>query len=160
MGLAASQARFLGLTARKSNVEYQGQQINQARTALSNEVMQLYRKYNSLEVPVPPSKTDYIKTVYTLDSTYEKYQIDNFSKITSGEYKGYYNVLLEANEDIPMAYSKTFKDTVITADKDQEGNYKYLSFRLGTDDFIYDSEDPESSNLEKITLKTEEDAKK
>ena len=34
MGLAASQARFLGLTARKSGVEYQGQQIKQQRTAL------------------------------------------------------------------------------------------------------------------------------
>ena len=27
MGMAASQARFLGLTARKSNTEYQGQQV-------------------------------------------------------------------------------------------------------------------------------------
>ena len=27
MGMAASQARFLGLTARKTNVEYEGQQI-------------------------------------------------------------------------------------------------------------------------------------
>ena len=49
MGLAASQARFLGLTARKSNVEYQVQQINQQRVALSNEVMGLYQKYNSLD---------------------------------------------------------------------------------------------------------------
>ena len=37
MGMAASQARFLGLTARKSNVEYQVQQINQQRTSLANE---------------------------------------------------------------------------------------------------------------------------
>ncbi len=32
MGLAASQARFLSLTARQSDVEYKGQQINQERT--------------------------------------------------------------------------------------------------------------------------------
>ena len=32
MGMAASQARFLSLTARKTNVEYEGQQINQQRT--------------------------------------------------------------------------------------------------------------------------------
>ena len=37
MGMAASQARFLGLTARKNNVEFEGQQINQQRTALSNQ---------------------------------------------------------------------------------------------------------------------------
>ena len=36
MGMAASQARFLGLTARKTNVEYEGQQINQQRTRLIN----------------------------------------------------------------------------------------------------------------------------
>ena len=62
MGLAASQARFLGLTARKSNVEFQGQQINQARTALSNEVNGLYEEYNNLDVPTPPSVSDNKKT--------------------------------------------------------------------------------------------------
>ena len=36
MGLAASQARFLNLTARKTNLEYEGQQINQQRTTLAN----------------------------------------------------------------------------------------------------------------------------
>ena len=82
MGLAASQARFLGLTARKSNVEYQVQQINQQRVALSNEVMNLYNKYNDLDVPTPPVVTDYMKTTYTIDSTLENYQIENFAKIT------------------------------------------------------------------------------
>ena len=37
MGMSASQARFLSLTARKTNVEYEGQQINQQRTTLSND---------------------------------------------------------------------------------------------------------------------------
>ena len=37
MGMAASQARYLALTARKTNVEYEGQQINQERTALANQ---------------------------------------------------------------------------------------------------------------------------
>ena len=37
MGLAASQARFLGLTARKSNNEYQAQQINQQRLSLADQ---------------------------------------------------------------------------------------------------------------------------
>jgi hypothetical protein len=36
MGLAASQARFLMLTARKSDLEMQGQAINQYRMALAN----------------------------------------------------------------------------------------------------------------------------
>ena len=37
MGLAASQARLLSLQARQSNLEYQGQQINQERTILSQQ---------------------------------------------------------------------------------------------------------------------------
>jgi len=32
MGLAASQARFLSLTARKSDIEFKGQSLNQERT--------------------------------------------------------------------------------------------------------------------------------
>ena len=42
MGMSASQARFLSLTARKNNVEFQGQQINQQRTTLSNESASYY----------------------------------------------------------------------------------------------------------------------
>ena len=45
MGLAATQTRFLQLTARKSNVEYKGQQINQQRTNLSNQVVKEVKRY-------------------------------------------------------------------------------------------------------------------
>lgn len=58
MGLAASQARFLQLTARRSNLEYQGQQINQQRLALANESAGLYQRQLSLVVPTPPSSSD------------------------------------------------------------------------------------------------------
>ena len=34
MGMSASQARFLSLTARKTNVEYEGQQINKEQHCL------------------------------------------------------------------------------------------------------------------------------
>ena len=65
MGMAASQARFLGLTARKTNVEYEGQQINQQRTVLSNQSANYYNDLLGMSVPVPPSVDDYTKTVYT-----------------------------------------------------------------------------------------------
>ena len=65
MGMAASQARFLGLTARKTNVEYEGQQINQQRTTLANQSANYYNQLLGLTVPVPPSTSDYTKTVYT-----------------------------------------------------------------------------------------------
>ena len=69
MGLAASQARFLGLTARMSNTEYQGQQINQQRTALSNESANIYNQMMDLTVPTPPSTSDYMKTNYVLEDS-------------------------------------------------------------------------------------------
>ncbi len=58
MGMAASQARFLQLTARKNNDEYMGQQINQARTALANKSAGLFEKMLALQPPTPPSSMD------------------------------------------------------------------------------------------------------
>ncbi len=67
MGMAASQARFLGLTARKTNVEYEGQQINQQRTTLANQSANYYNQLLGMTVPVPPSTSDYTRTVYTFE---------------------------------------------------------------------------------------------
>ena len=64
MGMAASQARYLGLTARKTNVEYEGQQINQARTALANQSANTFNALLALEVPTAPSTQDYTTTQY------------------------------------------------------------------------------------------------
>lgn len=64
MGMAASQARFLGLTARKTNTEYEGQQVNQQRTALANQSAGLFNELLSLKVPTPPLATDYSRTEY------------------------------------------------------------------------------------------------
>lgn len=67
MGMSATQARFLSLTARKSNVEFEGQQINQQRTTLSNESASYYSQLCDMEVPTPPSVDDYTKVSYTFN---------------------------------------------------------------------------------------------
>ena len=54
MGIAASQARYLYLTARQTNVEFEGQQINQARTNLANEQAGLFNKMLEIEAPTVP----------------------------------------------------------------------------------------------------------
>ncbi len=69
MGMAASQARYLALTARKSNVEFQGQQINQQRTRLAVEQTELFNELMELKTPVPPSEVDYMKSVYTFEKS-------------------------------------------------------------------------------------------
>ena len=65
MGMAASQARYLGLTARKTNVEYEGQQVNQQRTALANESAGLFRQLMTLDAPTAPAQNDYYTDIYT-----------------------------------------------------------------------------------------------
>ena len=67
MGMSATQARFLCLTARKSNVEFEGQQINQQRTTLSNESANYYSELCNMKVPTPPSVDDYTKVTYTFN---------------------------------------------------------------------------------------------
>jgi len=151
MGLAASQARFLGLTARKSNVEYQGQQINQQRTALSNEIMGLYNEYDRLEVPTPPSVQDYQNTVYTIDDTPENYQISNFSKILEGENAGQYNVTLTYSEEVPKAYTYTPSLTSLNAVSGTNG-FSKLNITIGTEKFVYEEDaDGNVSNESTIT---------
>ncbi|MEE3348951.1 MAG: hypothetical protein VZR09_02830 [Candidatus Gastranaerophilaceae bacterium] len=65
MGMAASQARWLALTARKTNVEYEGQQVNQARTALAMKSANTFNELLALKVPTAPSSQDFTKLEYT-----------------------------------------------------------------------------------------------
>ena len=65
MGMSASQARLIALTARMNDIEYQGQQINQQRTTLSNQVNALYNQLLEMSVPTPPSTSDYTKVQYS-----------------------------------------------------------------------------------------------
>ena len=66
MGLAASQVRFLNLTARKNNLEFEGQQINQQRTTLANQSANYYNQMLTMSVPVPPSTASYQTIQYNM----------------------------------------------------------------------------------------------
>lgn len=81
MGMAASQARYLGLTARKTNVEYEGQQINQARTALANQSANTFNDLLALEVPTAPSTQDYTELIYSYEEGTEKETITGMAKL-------------------------------------------------------------------------------
>lgn len=56
MGFAASQARLMMLTARNSDLELQGQFINQARLQLANTVGALFTITANLEPESPTSQ--------------------------------------------------------------------------------------------------------
>jgi hypothetical protein len=86
MGMAASQARWISLAARKTNVEYEGQQINQQRTTLSNESSNYYSQLCNLVVPTPPSSEDFTKTTYTFEDGSESNTIDAIIAQGNGMY--------------------------------------------------------------------------
>lgn len=56
MGFAASQARFMMLTARRSDLELQGQFINQARMQLANVTGALFTISSNLEPESPEAQ--------------------------------------------------------------------------------------------------------
>lgn len=86
MGMAASQARYLALTARKTNVEYEGQQINQERTALANQSADAFNQYLALEVPTAPSTQDFTKVQYTYSDGFVTEAIEDMTPIHESDY--------------------------------------------------------------------------
>ena len=105
MGMAASQARYLGLTARKTNVEYEGQQINQARTALANQSANLWNEMLNMAVPNAPKTTDYTEQQYAFSDGANEYEIDSLQQVDktiNGE-KYNYQVTYHFNQDVYKA---------------------------------------------------------
>ena len=65
MGMSASQMRYCLIAGRKSDVEYQGQQINQQRTTLATVSSSYNSQLLNMTVPTPPSTSDYTQTNYS-----------------------------------------------------------------------------------------------
>lgn len=86
MGMAASQARFLGLTARKTNTEYEGQQVNQQRTMLANKSANYYNDLLGMTVPTPPSVDEYTKTVYSFNDGALENTVNSLVAQADGKY--------------------------------------------------------------------------
>lgn len=109
MGMAASQARYLGLTARKINVEYEGQQVNQQRTALANESAGLFNRLLTMDVPTAPAQSEYYTDSYTYN---DPTSADGKTKLTS--------ITENANSD-PKTY------TVVTSSQETIAQYNALT---------------------------------
>ena len=101
MGLAACQARYLSITARKTNVEYEALQINQQRTSLATRTSEIYNRLCSLAQPVQPNPVDFYET--------------NFSyTVTSGDASGSYVIdsyVKNAGADTYTVYATRTYDT-------------------------------------------------
>ena len=65
MGMSATQARYLNLISQQSDLEFQGQQINESRSTLSEQTNTLYSQLQDLSVPTPPHTSDYTTIQYS-----------------------------------------------------------------------------------------------
>lgn len=130
MGISASQARFLSLTARKNNIEFQGQQINQQRTTLSTISAEYNSKLLGLHVPTPPSPENYTKTTYSFrengetntitgtnyDATTNKYSVNyKFDTVVPrGEDKGSVLFVTDLDGTYKTSYGTVLSPVVTT----------------------------------------------
>ena len=88
MGLAATQGRMLSLQSKQSDLEYQGQQINNERTILSQQVTNLYNSLLMMDVPTPPSTSEFTRVVYsgTLGTTNYEFEASSVRPGNNGGY--------------------------------------------------------------------------
>ena len=133
MGMAASQARFLGLTARKTNTEYEGQQVNQQRTVLGNQSANYYNQLLGMSVPVPPSVQDYTKTVYTFKDGALTNTISSMVAKSSGLYEVSYTTSwindFAVTSSAPTLYTRTNSNPATTS-SEFENKYTVGAKRL------------------------------
>jgi len=128
MGMAASQARYLALTARKSNVEYEGQQINQSRTALANQSANLFSQMLNMAVPTPPSTADYTSTQYTFkDGSGNDETLSNYYQLGTSDSDYNYVVTTYHDENVYTGSRKKLKEPQVQGTKTDHYNYDAAS---------------------------------
>ena len=87
MGLSASQARFLQLTSRKSDIEYNGQQVNQQRTILAASTTQIATQMAQLLQTLDPATTDVLSNVTYQALTSQENQIHSQDQVLEMQLK-------------------------------------------------------------------------
>ena len=123
MGMAASQARYIALTARKSNVEYEGQQINQSRLILANQTADLFNQMLGMQVPTAPSSTDFSKLQYSFTDGINTSILDNYYQIGDKDSEYNYVVTTHHTEKVYTGSKKLMNDPQVQAAKTDKYSY-------------------------------------
>ncbi len=125
MGLAASQARFLGITARKNTCELRSMQIAQEKLSITNKLTQISQDYqNSLDATKLVWDSEYITDGSLYDVSYELLMSPSLLNDYSPQ-------LLTNNKNqvvLDSQYANAIKDIVVSEKVDADGNTQYLSF--------------------------------
>lgn len=128
MGMAASQARWISLAARKTNVEYEGQQINQARTALANKSSELWNSLYQMDVPTAPSTSDFTTTQYSFENgdstqTISSIQEADYTDVDGINYNSYITYYSKVSEYTGIRNTKTNPQVQYVAPENADGYY-------------------------------------
>ena len=127
MGMAASSLRFAQLTARKNQVEFEGQQINQQRLTLSQKSSAIYNDMLTKQVPTAPDPSAFTKIVYKFNNGFGTSSILNLARKTSGAYN--YNVTYKRPKTTQTLSKSSFSNVGftshigVTGGKASEANY-------------------------------------
>lgn len=81
--MSASQMRYLMISGKKSDIEFQGQQINQQRTTLATQSSTYNSQLLNLNVPTPPSSEDFTRVSYAYNSNGQNYDMKGVSYRTT-----------------------------------------------------------------------------
>ena len=117
MGMAASQARYLQLTARKTNTEYEGQQINQERVVLANRTADLFNQMLMTKVPTCPDSNDFTKLQYSWSDGYNDAVISDYYQVSTADEEYNYVVTSYHYENVYTGQSKRMNAPEIQASK-------------------------------------------
>ncbi len=127
MGLSASQARFLQLTARRSNVEYQAQQINFQRLQWSDKLEAASMEYQD--------KTTNRVLTFAFNNGSSIQDVD----VTYSNYKNYMNQQLEGISTTQQKYylvSSTGNKIVVGNEEDMETMISQSDGKFSSEDFM------------------------
>ena len=151
MGLAASQARYLTLTARKSDLEYQSQTINSRRIQLSYKTAEIARAYSEgmnnkvIKINLPNLNTDGTVTKNWQELTFDNLLEQGYmiigtagTKLFPAPYKkkqltvNYYNIK-ESGKSLTLTAKEydeltpaDLQDAFVTGEPDKDGNAQYV----------------------------------
>ena len=137
MGMAASQARYVQLTARKANCEYEGQQINQARTNLANEVAGIFNDMLALELPEVPSTADYTTEQYSYSDGNTEYVIDSWKQTSTNDNVHNYVVTSHYISKIFQGSQKTLTDPQVQVSTGYSGYANQVTSAVKNPDNSY-----------------------
>ena len=163
MGMAASQARYLQLTARKTNTEYEGQQINQERVVLANRTADLFNQMLMTEVPTCPDSNDFTKLQYSWSDGYNDAVLSDYYQVSTSDEEYNYVVTSYHYEDVYTGSRKVMNDPKVQSDRDVEYTYddtynlntlfnvEALTYDLKNDIYTIVNEKRIAKNLERVT---------